>query len=242
MILQVFFIFFICYIIYLKYFRTRQNYKLNKIKYDRDKSINYINHEIKNSAKCCILLTMYIKDDRKDLYTDITNKWLNNTNLDIYIVNSSGLTLDINHPRLKQFSFLQNSNFMNKDPSVVERDSILKAFEYFKDDFNDYDIIIKVTGKYFIPELENIIKYIPNDTDIILQNQDITHGQNCELIGIAKHKIRDILSNIESHQPTEHILCMIRKYKSNIYKILKLPPLKIKNNVKRGDGLILKFL
>ena len=38
---------------------------------------------------------MYIKDDREKLYETITKKWLNNTNFDVYVVNSSGKNLNI---------------------------------------------------------------------------------------------------------------------------------------------------
>jgi hypothetical protein len=223
-----------------------QNFNLNKDNYEKEKlfnkKINYVNKSLKYNTKCCILLTMYVKDDRKDLYKNITNEWLNNTNFNIFIVNSSGLKLDIIHPHLKQFTFKQNIDFIEKEPSAIERYSILNALKYFKDDFNNYDIIIKITGKYFTPDLENIIEYIPKNTDIILQNQDFTHGQNCEIFGFKPQKIYNILHNTESYYPTENILYNIREYKTNFYNILKLPPLKIDNNVKRGDGTILKFL
>jgi len=222
-----------------------QNFNLNKDNYEKEKlsnkKINFINKNVKSNINCCILLTMYVKNDRKKLYTYITNQWLNNTNFDIFIVNSSGSQLGIIHPRLKEFTFKQNIDFVEKEPSFIENYSILNALEYFKNDFNNYDIIIKITGKYFTPDLEDIIKYIPKNTDIILQNQNFTHGQNCEILGFNPQKIYYILKNINDY-PTEYILYNIREYKSDSYNIFKLPPLKINNNIKRGDGIILKFL
>ena len=224
-----------------------QNFDLNKDNYEKEKlinkKINYINNNIKHNTKVCILLTMYIKDDRKDLYKNITNQWLNNTNFDIFIVNSSGLSLDIIHPRLKQFSFKQNINFVEKEPSFIEIQSILNSLEYFKKDFTNYDIIIKITGKYFIPDLENIIKYIPKNTNIILQNQDFTHGQNSEIFGFKTQIFYNIFNSIKNDYPMEYILYNIREYKNEFYNIFKLPPLKLNNNkIKRSDEIILKFL
>ena len=224
-----------------------QNFELNKINYEKEKILNQHNTRIRykdkrldNHTNCCILLTMYIKDDREKLYETITKKWLNNTNFDVYVVNSSGKNLNIQHPRFKCFSFKQNFNFVDKEPSFAERNSLLKALEYFKNDFNNYDMIIKVTGKYFTPDLEDNIEFIPKDIDILLQNQNFTHCQNSELVGFKPNKINSILRGLDNH-PLEHILYTIRENNSNL-KIFKLPPLSMINNAKRGDGLILKFL
>ena len=190
---------------------------------------------------CCILLTMYIGDDieRKNIYENRVNRWLNETNFDIFVVDSSGKYLNQTSPRLHQFSFKQESEFAKINPSEYEKDSILKALDYFGNDILKYDMIFKITGKYFIPGLERKIKNIPSNAQIVLQNKTITHGQNTEIIGIRSDIINQIISQI-IHKSFEETIYNIVKSKK--YKCYRLPPLKLDNFVERGDGIILKKL
>jgi hypothetical protein len=183
--------------------------------------------------KCCILLTMYI-ENREDIYYPIVNRWLNETNLDIYIVDSSNKGLSIIHPRLHQFKFKQNDKYTLNNRSNYEITSILKAVDYFK--FKE-DMVIKVTGKYFIPKLESTIPYIP-DADIVLQYRTDTHGQNTEIVGIKSKFITTILNKFVTDDAFETFMYNI-KYR---YKSYRLPFLKLDQYVKRGDGSELKFL
>lgn len=190
------------------------------------------------TPKCCIVLTMYIDKEKENLYYNIVNKWLKNTELDIYLVNSSGYILDISNPRLYQYSFLQKDKYNQKTggPSIYERDSILKALSVF--DFSAYDMVFKITGKYYMPKFKDILQYIPNDADVILQNQIITHGQNTEIIGIRPKFIKDIISLIDKNIPFEKVIKSL--YCS--YKMYRMPPLIPEIKVKRSDGSILDYL
>lgn len=189
--------------------------------------------------KCCVLLTMYAdSNEKKKFYEKILDLWLTNTKLDIYIVNSSGEILNKKDERLFQYAFKQKSEY-NHDigPSVYERDSIDGILSVF--DFSQYDLIFKITGKYYIPDFEKVIEYIPDDADIVLQNQINTHGQNTEIIGLSPSIIKNIIAQIDIEKTFEQVAKSL--YCSN-YNIYRLPPLVPKIKVERSDGSILEYL
>lgn len=189
----------------------------------------------KHPLKCCILLTMYVKN-RENLYTNIVNRWLNETNLDIYIVDSSNKGISINHPRLFQYKFEQLENFAVKNPSIYEVNSILEAIRHFN--FKNYDMVIKITGKYFIPQLETCIDYLPK-SDIILQYRTDTNGQNTEILAIKPSLIYDVISGYRNNQSClENFICNIK----NNYNSYRFYSFKLDSLVKRSDGSVLNFL
>ena len=151
---------------------------------------NYLDTD--SDIKCCIFLTMYVKNN-VELYEKRVKRWLDDTDFDIFVVDSSGVGIKQSNERLKQYVFTQNPNFERVSVSESEKNSILNAIEYFNDDFLEYDIIFKITGKYFIPNFDYVITNIPDDTDIVFQNLQITHGQNTELIGFRPELIKDII-------------------------------------------------
>ncbi len=182
--------------------------------------------------KCCILLTMYV-NNKKSLYENIVQRWLNETNLDIYIVDSSNTPLSIIHPRLFPYHFKQTDDFATLEPSKYEVDSILKANQYFN--FKKYDMVIKVTGKYFIPDLERILHLIP-DTDMVVQCRTDTYGrQNTEILAIKSSMIK-ILNQYNGKCNLETFIFQLKcvKHRFMLFKLDSFVP--------RGDGSILRCL
>ena len=114
--------------------------------------------------KFCILLTCCVSPEycnereivkRKKLYLKVIKKWLKSTEFDIYCVDSSGYKFpEIENKRFHSYSFL----YKNKDPHVGKSNgeckSILEAYKYFKRDLKKYKFIIKITGRYFLEDLE----------------------------------------------------------------------------------------
>lgn len=191
---------------------------------------------IENSQnKYCILLTMYIKN-KEQLYYNIVNRWLNETSLDIYIVDSSNTGLQIIHPRLYQYKFEQGDKFVTSNPSKYEINSISKIINHFN--FKKYDMIIKITGKYFIPNFESYIKTI-DSADLILQNRTDTHGQNTELLSIKLDLIHGFINQYTgSYNNFEnYVYC-----KQHNYNTYRFKPLILDEYTKRSDGSILKYL
>jgi hypothetical protein len=211
----------------------------------------------------CVLLTttVYINttdymneynssESRLKLYLNCINEWLKNTNLIIYIVESSNYSFPEykNNPRVKIFTFKSDNNIKCKDCSATpyEAESILKAFNYFK--LDAYDKIIKVTGKYFIPNIENLIKNIPNDADIFFQNsnENALKKQNSEIFG-CKTKYLPIIMNLiivnsKSNLNFESTLFLLPQ-NNFFYKVYTFPVIVLNNPVKRsGDNKIIYSL
>ena len=145
----------------------------------------------------CILLTTtvnintdYLNQDntpeiRLKNYIDSINEWLNNTNLTLYVVESSnyGFPEFKDNPRVKVFSFMSSNEIKCKYCSATpyEAESILKAFYYFN--LNKYSYILKVTGKYYIPGMETLIKNIPSNAELLYQHTRYSGLQNSEIFG-----------------------------------------------------------
>ena len=213
---------------------------------------------IKKRKRYAILFTMYIGDtkDRRDIYENRISRWLEESkDIDLYTVDSSNNYLFFDKKtntatskhfydqRLHQFAFKQKKGFQSGNPSVPERNSIMEALEYFHKDFKKYDIVFKITGKYFIPQFDEKIRFnsIPKGTNIVLQNRRDTNGQNSEVIGIAPSIFEKIISQIDDEITFEEVLAGLRKNKQ-LYKIHRLPKLKLDAFTKRSDGSTLRYL
>jgi hypothetical protein len=217
-----------------------------------------------NKSGTCILLTttVYINttdymneynspESRLKLYLDTINDWLKYTKLTIYVVESSNYNFPEykNNPRVKIFTFKSNNNINCKDCSATpyEAESILKAFYYFN--LKTYESIIKVTGKYFIPGIENLIKNIPNDADIFFQNsnENALKKQNSEIFGCKTKYLPTIMnliiSNSKYNMNFESTLYSLSQNNYKNYKIYTFPVIILNNPVKRsGDNKIIYAL
>lgn len=216
------------------------------INYFRNRSyVPLLDPQKKNNRKVCILLTMYISDDKKrsQHYLDIIKKWIQNEDIDIFVVDSSGRKLIENPPQnLHQYSFEQQSKRSILNPSVKERDSIQKILDDNYDNIQSYDFIYKITGKYYIENFKQIcIDPLPKDADFIYQNNTFTDGQNTELFGFRTSLANDFLSKIT---PVNNFESTVKKlqYNEKKYKIYRLPLIKIENKIRRSDGSVLKTL
>lgn len=190
--------------------------------------------------KFAILLTSCVRshDKNYDYYISSIKRWLNDTKLPIFIVESSGYKFpEFNNTRLKVASF----NLENEpSSSQYEAKSILFAMETFKDDLKDYTHIIKITGRYFL-KVEHILNDLEKkiDVDIILQSKHQHKWNNSEIFGFRiglEHNLLD---------PLEHTGLM----ENNIYNFAlshtseTLPPIPNELMVKRGgDGFIVNPL
>ena len=220
-------------------------YDTNK-KYVNDKFEEYVKDFIElipikknpKPLKIAILLTMYIgnSNEKFKMYMKNIIEWLK-TGLTIYIVESSGFEIPFKHPLLKTFIFSQTRPEQKSNPSLTEKDSILNACNYF--DFSLYDMVFKVTGKYFSDNFLDMINYIPSDADLVLQYQTITDGQNSEIVGFSPKIIKSICLKIDENNNFENVLKNIDKNDLTIYRLKKLS---IKYKTKRSDGSILDFL
>jgi len=222
--------------------------------YDRDKDYGYQvfkkyydnfvelipNYKIDRKMNIGILLTMYTSDEKRaKMYSKNLKKW-SKSGFEIYSVESNDYKYNV--PDVNQFVFKQDDlqYAKSKGPSIKEKESILRAYNYFGDRLMMYNFIFKVTGKYYLENLQQMLQYIPSDAEIIVQNQANTWGQNSEIIGAKPHILFDIVNQIDEQTAFEEVLKEVIKSKK--YKIYRFLPLKFNDKVQRSDGSYLEFL
>lgn len=144
----------------------------------------YKNEKKKN----IILLTMCVdtntnnnmdKEYRLQLYKDTINKYLKNTNLEIFIIESSNnkelkkLYENNNRIHIHIFDLKKNQDLIkfNKSSTLYELFSIKEAFKVFN--LKQYNFIIKITGRYYIPNIESIIKKLNNKNTFYIQYRNL---------------------------------------------------------------------
>jgi hypothetical protein len=96
-----------------------------------------------------------------------------------------------------------------------------------------YSHIIKITGRYFIPNFQNVLINIPNDIDGIRQN----NIDRCEVVGSSLNEFNNIFNlNVKhNHVETEWKLRMKNLEKKG-KKVYTLPRMHIEKT-QRGGGL-----
>ena len=124
--------------------------------------------------------------ERINTYILSINKWLNQTNFNIIVVDNSEYPFKEieENDRLQIISYeekmVTDSLLNNQSKGASELFAINYAFNRSK---FICSFIIKITGRYFIPKFEEYLNYIFsfNKPDAICQN-----GSRCEMIGCKK--------------------------------------------------------
>jgi hypothetical protein len=198
---------------------------------------------------CVLLSTCVIRpkldvDKQEELiviYRRTINSWLKETNLPIFVVDSSGYKFEeFKRSRLQVCSF---NLTQDKSSTFSEASSVLYALSNCLE-LKNYDVIVKVTGRYYIPEFENILKNVVGDEDLYLQKRRsmINDAQNSEVFGFKREIGEDIFTplvqdgNIKVMEERLMDLSKIKKYRrfphmSNMYKVRR-----------GGDGYMLIYL
>lgn len=162
----------------------------------------------------CIILTTTVRvrmhkvglfqsdmEERRELYVSRIKQWLVETELPIVVVENSGYAFDelIEYKRkyANRFDVCSYDEKTHEGASYLQNDpskgcSELYAIQYARNHsqlLSDSDYVIKVTGRFFIPDLERYI-YSLNlmDYDAITQND----SKRCEMIGCRMNKFDTI--------------------------------------------------
>jgi hypothetical protein len=249
---------------------------------------NYYNYNelFKNKKKKnIILLTMCVdtksnknmdKEYRLQLYKDTINKYLKNTNLEIFIIESSnnkelkklyennnrihihifdlkknkdlikfnkGHTLYKNNNRIHShiFDLKKNQDLIkfNKSPTLYELFSIKEAFKVFN--LKQYNFIIKITGRYYIPNIESIIKNLNNKNTFYIQYRNLGKKHFGTEILIFKS---NIFYNIYNYTLSNNLILEKGIYnlcKYNVYS--RIPKINLEKIVYRGgDNMKMIYL
>ena len=229
-----------------------------------------------NNKETCIILTTCVnvskaagkyidntgeKEFRIKQYVDTINKYLKTTNFPLYVVESSGYTFPEfkNNSRVYIYSFnmdATNHSFTNKTP--LEAISILNIYNYYN--LAKYKNIIKITGKYYIPNLESYLKNKDPNADIYVQsihrkyNNKYTY-QACEILGFKSKFITifQVLSGLyddkylieckvgngnlyNPSRPIPSIECYVSRLINDLpkNKVYRFPKIKLEKSIRRG--------
>jgi hypothetical protein len=143
----------------------------------------YVNHK-----KICLVQTNPF--ERIETYLKSILQWLDKTNFNIIVVENSGYTFpELTNKKIKhrnRFEVITLNE--NDEPSQLRNSTSKGASEIFSIHYaflkstiiQKSNFIIKVTGRYFIPDLENYLKRYDLDTyDCLTQN----NRDRCEMVG-----------------------------------------------------------
>lgn len=207
---------------------------------------------INKPKRYALLLTTYNEPIRTKKYIEVINYWLKNSNYDIYVVDSYGKNFPkIQNKRLHTYSFKQSDYFKKKyNIGHYELYALWLAVLHWEKQFQQYDYIIKLTGKYRLPVLPSKLKQINKNYDIILQNESIPKAkwQNTECIGFHTHSIRNIIRHLFfDYNPMLHFeerlwkLLYDKSHNYNVFKLSKID-IPVKYRAVRNEGNILYTL
>jgi hypothetical protein len=195
-----------------------------------------------NKNKWIVLLTMAVNvngenEHRKKLYKEQLLKWLNYTDYYIYVIESTGVHLDITHERLKFISFELFPKLASSSQS--EATSILHILNNIINDpvYIDCTHILKVTGRYFLHNINGVLNNCVPDLDVYIQHHYNIKikWQHTEYFGVRKTLLEKFLLTVVNEGIMEH-----RFYEfivKNKLKFRRIGP--FVNNVARGGDKML---
>jgi hypothetical protein len=141
--------------------------------------------------------------DRLQIYLKSIHQWLNKTNMNIVLVENSGYTFDeLNEEKIKYkdrfeiISFdektLESAKYLNTPGSKGPHEMFAINYAYQHSHLlKSANFIIKITGRYFIPELEEYLsRYNLNMYNCLTQND---RGR-CEMVGSHKRYFNHIFN------------------------------------------------
>jgi hypothetical protein len=204
------------------YFKSGDNNETVKENFENEE-------EPPNTNKWCVLLTMCVDrfkkgnesdmKERKELYKTQLQKWLEKTELPIFVVESSDngdflkeveeenerITGDddeifrngvTKNERLTCYVFDANER---KESSIGEVNSLRYAIERMKenDKYKESTHILKVTGRYFLEDFENKANQLEQDKELYLQPHRDTIYQNSEYFGMKKDTIDEFIDKFD---------------------------------------------
>ena len=202
----------------------------------QDQSLPVVkNHQ---PLKVCLLLTMHCLPGSIAQHSRTLQRWINETSLPIYIVDSAGENaLAMDNPRVHYYCFKQRVPEVQQHSSVVERDRIIRAAEHFALELSQYDLVCKVTGSYFLKQLESTLSCVPAGTDVVLQFNRHTHG---ELFAMRPSLLIPLALRVRSHHSWEKELESMASEEGLTVK--RFPPFKLESDIQRSSGDTINYL
>jgi hypothetical protein len=144
------------------------------------------------------------KNERAQVYTKKIKQWLYETNFKIVVVENTGYTFEELNEEKELFkhrfevvsyveSELESAAFLKGNPYKGASEVFAIEYAYKKSPLClESDFIIKITGRFFIPDLENYLKdFDLSNYDVLTQNRTC----RCEMLGCHKNHFDTIFSS-----------------------------------------------
>ena len=188
------------------------------------------------------------KEERIQTYLASIHQWLL-TDLPIIVIENSGYTFPelkgtrvevITFKSMDDADFVHFMTFLNlKEKGLYEIHSLHYAMKHSKL-LKKCTHFMKVTGRYFIPSLEGILKKLPYSTKAVRQN----NANQCEVIGCRKDYFEylfDYLVLTKDHKLTDHVE-HVYQYRVSLSPHAVLPIMTISPTKRGGLNEIKTFL
>jgi hypothetical protein len=202
--------------------------------------------------KCYIYQTN--KEERIKTYMKAIVQWLEKTNFKIVLVENSGHQFEEITHLLKQycgrFEFIGFCENELKEAQFLANNNSKGASEIFSINYafnhslllQKADFIIKVTGRYFIPEFQDYLSTFDVFNYDVLTQYDVN---SCEIVGCHKKHFNHIFNNDlfdENGQYMGHVEYVYR-YKCSLYKnVIRCKPFSIEPTCRGGVNQIHYYL
>jgi len=188
------------------------------------------------------------RNERIQVYVKRVKKWLEDTTLPILLIENTGHTFEelaVEKERYKKRfevityaeSELQEAAFLANNPYKGASEIFAIQYAYYNSCLikeRPHDFIIKITGRFYIPDLENYLrKHLTENVDVLVQNR----RERCEMVGCHKTHFAHIFNydlldeNGEYNGNVEDVY----KYRCSIYKnVLQCPQFYIEPTQRGG--------
>jgi hypothetical protein len=193
--------------------------------------------------KFALLIGTYNVEKRQQMYNDVIHWWMNNSSFDIFIVDSSNNKFsDDIESKCKVLHFDQS--ILTKctgSSTILELLSLNQVYNAFQDNWKEYDYIIKLTGKYTLPKLQEVLKksVVNKNNHLICQSKKNANMQNTEMVIFHSTHFKNILERMGKESGLmETIVSKVSKQIPST----NLPRLNNTSKYKRAFGDIMLYL
>jgi hypothetical protein len=141
--------------------------------------------------------------ERKNYYLKSIKQWLEKTNLNIVVVENSGYTYpELNNEKMTykdRFELITFNENDEEDSKYLEEYHDKGAHEFYSIDYaikksefiKKSNFLIKITGRYYVPDFQEFIMNQPLDNYVALRQND---NNRCEIVGSHINYINEIFN------------------------------------------------
>lgn len=179
-----------------------------------------------------------------DVYRDRVPRW-KNTNYPTTIVDSCNTTLKtpFKVDGMETISFQGKTSFWCSWSCPTQRETV--ALQFMNKHLNkNCSFVVKISGKYFTPDLLPQLQNITNQTQVVVQGKQKQYFRQCEIFGMTRPVLSTYLKLYSNSQLTQErrLYAFMSRMKFNAHKVIELSPMRLYNRTRRSDGRILTWL